>query len=120
MLNLDTHILIYALEGSLNRAESHLLKQHSWSISAIVLWEICKLVQRKRIGLDLNSPDFTRTLARVHVWPLDLMICRKSTELDFQSDPADEIIAATSIIHNVPLVTRDRRMLDSKLIPFPS
>ena len=29
-------------------------------------------------------------------------IARTSTRLDFTSDPADEIIAATSVVHGVP------------------
>jgi PIN domain nuclease of toxin-antitoxin system len=120
MLNLDTHILLLALQGDLKGAESRLLVRHSWSISAIVLWELAKLSQRKRISLDLDSTNFSRILSRVHVWPLSLPICRKSTELDFQSDPADEIIAATSIVHRLPLVTRDERILRSKLVPFPA
>ena len=36
-----------------------------------------------------------------------MAICQKSSELDFASDPADEFIAATSIVHRIPLVTRD-------------
>jgi PIN domain nuclease of toxin-antitoxin system len=118
MLNLDTHVLVHALQGSLNAAERRLLVQHSWSISAIVLWELAKLSQRKRIIIDLSSPDFTRALSRVHIWPLDLSVCRKIADLDFQSNPADEIIAATSIVHQVPLLTRDKRILKSQLVPF--
>jgi PIN domain nuclease of toxin-antitoxin system len=38
--------------------------------------------------------------------------------LDFQSDPADELIAATSVVHKVPLLTRDRRILSSNVVPF--
>jgi len=120
MLNLDTHFLIDALQGKLNASERNLLVSHSWSVSAIVLWELTKLAQLKRISIDLSSPDFVRTLSRVHVWPLDLKICLQSTALDFRSDPADEIIAATSVIHKVPLLTRDRRILRSKIVPFPS
>jgi len=41
-----------------------------------------------------------------------------STRLDFRSDPADEIIAATSIVEGAPLLTRDRRILRSKVVPF--
>ena len=48
-----------------------------------------------------------RPLSRLHVWPIDLTIARASTRLDFSSDPADEIIAATSVVHSVPLLTRD-------------
>ena len=43
MLNLDTHVLLYALSGSLTRAEAALLSRHVWSISAIVLSELRKL-----------------------------------------------------------------------------
>ena len=118
MLNLDTHILVHALQGNVNASERRLLTGQSWGISAIVLWELAKLSQRKRITIDLSSPDFTRALSRVHIWPLDLSICRKIAELDFQSDPADEIIAATSIVHRVPLLTRDKRILKSELVPF--
>ena len=118
MLNLDTHILVHALQGNLKPAERRLLLQHSWSISAIVLWELTKLSQRKRIAIDLRSPDFTRILARVQIWPLDLRVCNEIVNLDFQSDPADEIIAATSIVHRVPLLTRDGKILGSKLVPF--
>jgi PIN domain nuclease of toxin-antitoxin system len=118
MLNLDTHIFLYALTGELSRQEDQLLQSDSWSISAIVLWELAKLAQSGRIELDLDSADFTRLLAGIVVWPLDLATCRVSTRLDFRSDPADEIIAATSVVHQVPLVTRDRRILSSKLVPF--
>ncbi len=38
--------------------------------------------------------------------------------LDFAADPADEIIAATSLVHGVPLVTRDRPIHRSRLVPF--
>lgn len=35
---------------------------------------------------------------------------------DFRSDPADEIIAVTSLVHRVPLLTRDRLLLESPLL----
>ena len=118
MLNLDTHILLHALSDSLTPKERKLLANDSWGISAIVLWEIAKLKQVGRIELDLDAPEFSRIFARVHVWPLDIAICRKSTALDFTSDPADELIAATSIVHRVPLVTRDRKLRASQLVPL--
>ena len=54
----------------------------------------------------------------MRIWPLDLEICRQATQLDFRSDPADEIIAATSIVHRIPLLTRDRKILKSKIVPL--
>jgi PIN domain nuclease of toxin-antitoxin system len=118
MLNLDTHILIFALQGSLTQAERNLLAESPWGISAIVLWELSKLVQLGRVELDLDSSELRHLFARVHLWPIDLAVCRKSTELDFTSDPADELIAATSIVHGASLVTRDRKMRKSKLVPI--
>jgi PIN domain nuclease of toxin-antitoxin system len=38
--------------------------------------------------------------------------------LDFKSDPADELIAATSLTYQVPLLTRDDRIRTSKLVTF--
>ena len=43
MLNLDTHILIHALAGSVSREERELFESSPWSISAIVLWENAEL-----------------------------------------------------------------------------
>ena len=118
MLNLDTHVLLHAVGGRLSARESRLLETNRWSISAIVLWEIAKLGQLGRIELDLDDPEVVRTLARIHVWPITWEVARASTRLDVRSDPADEIIGATSVVHNVPLLTRDRVLLRSRRIPL--
>jgi len=118
MLNLDTHILIYGLAGELSSHEQKLLMKHQWGISDIVLWELAKLSQLGRIELDLDDREISKALSKLHVWPIELEICRQLKKLDFKSDPADEIIAATSIVHQVPLVTRDRAIKKSKLVPF--
>ncbi len=81
MLNLDTHVLLHAVGGKLTAREHRPLHADQWSISAIVLWEIAKLAQLKRIQFDL----------------------------DVHGDPADELIAATSLVHNVPLLARPSR-----------
>lgn len=118
MLNLDTHILVHALRGELTAGERRALSRDSWSISGIVLWEIAKLVQLGRLEMDLRDPDVVRALSRIHAWPLTLEVCRAIGELDFASDPADELIVATSLVHRLPLVTRDERMRESKLVPL--
>ena len=118
MLNLDTHILLGALAGELTRRERDLLAREPWSIAAIVLWEIAKLAELGRIEVDLDDPELIRTLARIHVWPLTLDVCRAIRTLDFRGDPADELIAATSVVYRVPLMTRDARIRSSRRVPL--
>lgn len=118
MLNLDTHMLVRGLQNDVTTGERRLLSDEPWGISAIVLWELAKLVQLGRISMDLGSPELARALASIHVWPLDLAVARASTALDFRSDPADELIAATSVVHSVPLLTRDARIRRSKMVPL--
>ena len=118
MLNLDTHILVFALEGTLRKRERELLSSQPWGVSAIVLWELAKLAQLGRITLDLDAPEVGQLLTRVRIWPIDLAVARASTRLDFRTDPADELIAATSLVHRVPLLTRDARIRKSKLVPL--
>ncbi len=118
MLNLDTHMLIYALRGDLRPRERDLLANSEWGIAAVVLWELAKFVQLGRIEMDLNDPEVAAAITTLHVWPLDLSIAKASTVLDFGGDPADELIAATSVVHGVPLLTRDQKMRGSKIVPL--
>ena len=83
-----------------------------------MLWELARLVKLGRLDLDLDDREVVRILSRLHVWPLDLSVARASTRLDFSGDPADELIAATSVVHNVPLLTRDQVMRSSKIVPL--
>jgi PIN domain nuclease of toxin-antitoxin system len=118
MLNLDTHILVHALSGDLRKAERELLGVNNWGISAIVYWELAKLVQLGRLDLDLDDGEVRSVLKQLHVWPIDIAVATQSTQLDFKGDPADELIAATSVVHAVPLLTRDRVILGSSLVPL--
>ena len=83
-----------------------------------MVWEISKLSELGRIEIDLEDPELVRTLARTQTWPVTLEVCRAIRTLDFKGDPADEIIGATSIVHKIPLLTRDRRIRHSKRVPL--
>ena len=120
MLNLDTHILIKARAGDLSRTEEKVLRRNpAWCISGIVLWEISKLHQLQRIRFGLDYPPLRKALDSMEIIPVDYKVCRSIELLDFQSDPADEIIAATSLAYQLPLLTRDTRILSSRLVQFP-
>jgi PIN domain nuclease of toxin-antitoxin system len=70
------------------------------------------------VTLDLETPEFRGFLRQMTIFPISLEIAITSTLLDFLSDPADEIIAATSVVERIPLLTRDRRLLRSRMIPL--
>ncbi len=117
-MNLDTNIVIFALKGLLSDQEQQLLRGRTWSISPIVLWELAILVDRRNLELDLDSDSFSDFVKSVKLLPIDLRVARVSTQLDFRSNPADELIAATSIVYGIPLLTRDRVISMSKLVPL--
>jgi len=118
MLNLDTHILVAALAGDLTERERVLVTNDSLAVSDIVLWELVKLIQLGRLELDMDSVAFRRSLRHLTIVPITAQIARKSAALDFKSDPADEIIAATSVVERMSLLTRDRKILKSRVVPL--
>ena len=118
MLNLDTHIVVALLNGDLSSAEENAISAEPIAISDIVLWELAKLIELGRLELDLDDIEFRAFLRNITIFPITVEIAQKSTELDFQSDPADEIIAATSVVEKIPLMTRDRRILKSRMVSF--
>jgi PIN domain nuclease of toxin-antitoxin system len=118
MLNLDTHIVVAVLDGDLSKEEFALVSSEPLAVSGVVLWELAKLVQLGRLTLDLDSREFGQFVRQINVFPISLEIAIQSTRLDFQSDPADEIIAATSVVERIPLLTRDKKLLRSKRVPL--
>jgi PIN domain nuclease of toxin-antitoxin system len=119
-LLLDTHVWIWL---SLEKQKSLSAKSkkainaadHKW-ISAISCWELAKLVEKKRIGFSIPTLTWIRrSLNQFNIKVADLSpeIAVESTVLcGFHSDPADQIIAATSRILGLPLVTSDRQILE--------
>lgn len=117
MLNLDTHILLYVIPGRLTARERKIAEaDREWGISAIVLWEIEMLHQHRRIPHGLDDPLLKSLLSRIEILPLSREVCLKLRALDFKSDPADQIIAATSLAYKIPLLTRDARIRTSKVV----
>jgi predicted nucleic acid-binding protein len=118
MLNVDTNVLIAFLTDTMRVDEEAALASDRWGISSIVLWELFALSADGRLLIDLGDPELDRDLTLLPKWPVSLHVCRQLRRLDFSSDPADEIIAATSLAYDAPLVTRDTRLLASKVVPL--
>lgn len=129
MIVLDTHIWIWWVH-----ADSRLGKQHKEllergekdgiGVCTISVWEIAKLVERKRLVLPMSIDQwFDNALAYPGVALLNLVpgIAIESTKLPgkFHRDPADQIIVATARVLDCPLLTIDRRLQNYPHVDTP-
>jgi PIN domain nuclease of toxin-antitoxin system len=84
-------------------------------ISAISCLEVATAVTKGRISLDREVLDWLEqalALPKVELLPLTPLIAVRAMQLgsDFPGDPADRVIAATSIVESAPLVTKDSKV----------
>lgn len=102
---------------AIDRADQH----NALIVSDISIWEIAMLVKKGRIEIDTNSADFVNLFLQsrnVSVVQISSEIAELSTNFgaDISHDPADRLIAATSIIHNAQLITADKRLIESEMV----
>jgi len=86
------------------------------AVSAISLWEIALKHARGQLDLGISPKRFLarlRRLANMEIVDVTPEIWLASAALDWDHrDPADRVIVATAMERGLPLVTRDRRILD--------
>ena len=122
---LDTHVLIRWLAESrkLSRDQLRVLRDgvgrgQPLAVSAITLMEIAVIPGdrlRSSIGEILAALEPGRGFHIIHI---DLEIAAEVAAMGSSlRDPADRVIVATARIHGLRLVTSDRRIIDSKLVP---
>lgn len=114
---LDRHQLSTKAPKAINQAD----EQNELMIADISLWEISMLIKKKRIHMNTNAANFINLFLKsrsLSIMPISAEIAELSTSFDSEinNDPADRIIAATTIIHHAQLVTADKNLIDSKLI----
>jgi PIN domain nuclease of toxin-antitoxin system len=122
MIVLDTHIWVWWVhdDTKLTKAQIEIIKANevdTIGISAISLWEIAKLIERKRLILPCPIEEwFEQAMSYPGVRVLELTpeIVIESTQLpgEFHRDPADQIIVATARINDCELVTSDEKIIE--------
>ncbi|MEI8126137.1 MAG: type II toxin-antitoxin system VapC family toxin [Parachlamydiaceae bacterium] len=124
-LLLDTHVWIWLMSGN-KKLKADFLKaiekrteEESANIlvSAISIWEVGMLVEKKRIELNMNTLQWVEEALNspnISLVPLSPSIAIRSSQLlgEIHGDPADRILTATAYEHHAVLVTHDEKLLE--------
>ena len=104
----------------LTRSQVEVISTHETDIigiSAISCWEVAKLVEYKRLNLPCSLTEWFEQALRypgISLLELTPEIAIQSTQLPgkFHRDPVDQIVVATSMVFDCPLVTSDAKILN--------
>ena len=118
MIVLDTHAWIWWVADPARlstAARKAIEKERVRGICAISVWEVAVLIQRGRLVLDRDVADWVRdalAVPGVEVLPLtpEMALAAGGPALDLHGDPADRMIAATTLAHRARLVTKDEQL----------
>jgi PIN domain nuclease of toxin-antitoxin system len=88
------------------------------AVASITLFEAAWLFERGRVLMPGTVTQALRELLdATHVQVLDVSVDIAVTAAQFSDrvpgDPTDRLIAATALVHAIPLVTKDSRIRDS-------
>lgn len=116
---LDTHVWVWwnMRPENLSRKVKGLIaasqKYEEILLSAISVWEFCKLLEKGRVGISCDPRDWLETalaMPKLRLVSLSPVIAYRSTVLPqlTSADPADQIIVATAQEENATLLTKDK------------
>ena len=126
LILLDTHVLVWlALQpGKLSRNAKEAIRSarlHSrLAVAAITLWELAWLVENGRIESTMSIESFIREcVSKVSVLPItpEIAVRAASFPESYPKDPQDRLIGATALVEGAGLVTHDRGIARSGLVP---
>ena len=127
MIVVDTHIIIWnalkpeMLSRKAEKAISAANNSDGIIFCDISLWEIAMLMYKGRLSIAVEYLKFIELILesdKYIIRGITPEIAGLSARLysDHNKDPADRIIAATSIIENAKLVTADKKLRQSKKV----
>lgn len=111
---LDTHVWVWMSAGDPRLARLAGFTGRA-VVSAISVWEVAMLAAKGRLSLKPGTRKWIETNLRspVELEPIHPSISIESCLLaDFHGDPADRLIAATSLVLGLPLITADARIIE--------
>jgi PIN domain nuclease of toxin-antitoxin system len=120
---LDTHVWIWLAEGnpiissSARKGIERAKEQEHLLISPMTIWEISKLVEKKRIILDMDVTDWLKHWVEspgILIAEFSFQVAVLSNRLPgaIHGDPADRILIASAFEESAVLVTADEKILE--------
>ncbi len=114
---LDPSELSVKAKSAIDKAD----RRNALIISDISIWEISMLIKKRRIEVDSTPANFLNLLLQlrnISVQSISPEIAELSVNFgsEINNDPANRIIAATSVIQNAQLVTADQNLRASELL----
>ncbi|MDE1162791.1 MAG: type II toxin-antitoxin system VapC family toxin [Acidobacteriaceae bacterium] len=122
MILLDTHVVLWLAQAPelLSATAVSVIEaarqEDGLAISDKSLWELAQIIADKDVSVDPSPEDFLEACAQVfQVLPITPGIAWRSMQFSkkYPKDPADRIIAATAIVHGLPLITKDGKIRKS-------
>src|ERR1019366_9740321 len=127
MILLDTHIVIWLAgepEKLSKRAKEAIREartQGGLAIAAITLMELAWLAENGRVATKLSVESFVRQCAsKMTVLPITPEIAARAVSFPdpYPKDPQDRLIGATALVEGIQLVTHDKQIKKSGMIPI--
>ena len=119
-LLLDTHALLWVLNDEKRlgaRARKRIERdatRGTLAVSAITFWEVALLTLRRRVAVTPTGPALRAHVLGlgVHELSIDGAVAELAGRLSIKhADPADCLLVATALEHDVTLVTADAKLL---------
>jgi PIN domain nuclease of toxin-antitoxin system len=126
MILLDTHVVVWLAfepEKLSKRAREAIRAarlEGGLAIAAISLLELAWLAENGRVETTLSTESFVRLCAsKMTVLPITPEIAARAVGFpdSYPKDPQDRLIGATALIEGVELVTHDKPIRKSRLVP---
>jgi PIN domain nuclease of toxin-antitoxin system len=123
---LDTHIVVWlAFEpNKLSKRAKEIIRaqrrQGGLAIAAITLLELAWLAENGRVETTLSVESFVRQCAsKTTVLPITPEIAARAVSFpdSYPKDPQDRLIGATALVEGIQLVTHDRQIRKSGIVP---
>ncbi len=123
MILLDTHVVLWVYTGDYPRLSpraAQVLETHDLAVSPVVelelafLNEVGRVTDQPAMILSALNSGIGVAVAQIGFGPL----CATAAGLTWTRDPFDRLLAAHSITAGLPLLTKDRSLLENLDLAF--